>query len=79
MENGEKGYQPGPLTMTVESAGAALGVSRGTAYMLVNTGVIPHLHLGRRIVVPVKALEKLLAGGRQEPDAYHRQEGVGKK
>ncbi len=49
------------LTMTVEEAGEALGVSRATAYMLANTGRIPCIRLGdRRLVVPKAALLKML-------------------
>ena len=49
------------LTMTVEEAGRALGVSRATAYILANTGQIPVIRLGeRRLVVPRTALLKML-------------------
>jgi excisionase family DNA binding protein len=49
------------LTMTVEEAGEALGISRATAYLLANTGHIPVIRLGeRRLVVPKAALLKLL-------------------
>jgi excisionase family DNA binding protein len=50
------------LTMTVEEAAVALGISRGLAYDLVRRGELPHLRLGRRLVVPVRAIETLLAG-----------------
>lgn len=49
------------LTMTVEEAAVALGVSRATAYLLARTGAIPAIRLGeRRLVVPKAALERLL-------------------
>ena len=49
------------LTMTVEEAGEALGISRATAYLLANTGRIPVIRLGeRRLVVPKAALLKML-------------------
>jgi excisionase family DNA binding protein len=48
------------LTMSVEEAGRLLGISRGLAYVLVNRGDIPSIRLGRRIVVPRKALDRLL-------------------
>ena len=49
------------LTMTVEEAGEALGVSRATAYMLANTGRIPAIRISeRRLVVPRAALLKML-------------------
>ncbi len=50
----------GKLVLSVEAAGKLLGVSRPTAYKLAKAGQIPTLRLGRRIVVPKAALEKLL-------------------
>jgi excisionase family DNA binding protein len=47
------------IILTVEEAGALLGISRTLAYELVR-GEIPSLHLGRHVVVPVRALEALL-------------------
>ncbi len=53
------------LVLSVEEAGRRLGVSRGTAYMLARTGQLPTLRLGKRLVVPVRAIERMLdsAGG----------------
>ena len=49
------------LTMTIEEAGEALGISRATAYMLANTGRIPAIRISdRRLVVPKAALQELL-------------------
>ena len=49
------------LTMTVEEAGEALGISRATAYMLANMGRIPAIRISdRRLVVPKAALERML-------------------
>jgi excisionase family DNA binding protein len=50
------------LTMSVEEAGRALGISRGLAYELVARGELPALRLGRRWVVPRRALERMLEG-----------------
>lgn len=50
------------LTLTVEEAAVLLGISRGLAYEQVRLGVIPALRLGRRLVVPVRALEAMIAG-----------------
>lgn len=47
-------------TLTVTEAAEILGISRSSAYELVNTGDIPALRLGRRIVVPRAALDALL-------------------
>jgi excisionase family DNA binding protein len=46
--------------MSVEEASEALGISRSLAYELVRRGELPSLRLGRRIVVPVRALEDLV-------------------
>ena len=48
------------LTMSVEEASEALGISRSLTYELVRRGELPSLRLGRRIVVPVRALESLV-------------------
>ena len=50
-----------PLVYSVPEAGRLLSLSRATAYGLANQGVLPTLRLGRRLVVPKKALEQLLA------------------
>ena len=55
------------LTMTVEEAGAALGISRATAYMLVNTGRLPAIRISdRRIIIPIKAISELLASASKQ-------------
>ena len=48
------------LTLTVTEASRVLGISRGLAYSMVKTGEIPSIRLGRRILVPQRALELLL-------------------
>lgn len=48
------------LTVSVEEAARLLGISRGHAYALVNRREIPSLRLGRRIVVPLRAIDRLL-------------------
>ena len=46
--------------LSVEEAGALLGISRDLAYDLVATGELPSVRLGRRLVVPRRALEEAL-------------------
>ncbi|MHB8147683.1 MAG: helix-turn-helix domain-containing protein [Vulcanimicrobiaceae bacterium] len=47
--------------MTIEEAAQILGIGRASAYELARTGQIPVLKLGaKRLVVPRRALEKLL-------------------
>jgi excisionase family DNA binding protein len=49
------------LVWSVEEAGRRLGISRAHAYELVARGELPHVRLGRRLVVPKRAIEALLA------------------
>jgi excisionase family DNA binding protein len=48
------------LTLTVEEAAALIGISRAQAYRCVRSGQLRAVQLGRRIVVPVVAVEQLL-------------------
>ena len=48
------------LTLTVTEAAELLGISRALAYELAARGELPVLRLGRRIVIPRKALEALV-------------------
>lgn len=48
------------LTVTVEEAAELLGISRAFAYLLVARNELPSLRLGRRVVVPRRALDRLL-------------------
>ena len=55
--------------VSVEEAGRRLGISRGLAYRLATRGELPGvIRLGRRLVVSVVALERVLAEG-QRPAA----------
>ncbi len=49
-------------TITVAEAGRLLGLGRSSAYEAVRRGEIPSLSIGRRLVVPVPALARLLLG-----------------
>jgi excisionase family DNA binding protein len=48
------------LALSVEEAGALLGISRDLAYDLVARHELPSVRLGRRLVVPRRALEDTL-------------------
>lgn len=50
------------LVLTVTEAAGVLGISRAHAYELVARRELPALRLGRRIVVPRRALERLVNG-----------------
>jgi excisionase family DNA binding protein len=47
-------------TMTVEEAGALLGLSRGSAYEAVRRGEIPALRIGSRWIVPTVKVRAML-------------------
>jgi excisionase family DNA binding protein len=49
-----------PAVMTVDEVAVALRISRGLAFAAVRAGTIPHVRVGRRILVPRAALESLL-------------------
>jgi len=48
------------LTLTVEEAAHLLGISRGLAYELARSGKLPVIRLGRRLLIPRIALERML-------------------
>jgi excisionase family DNA binding protein len=48
------------MALSVEEAGALLGISRDLAYDLVASRQLPSVRLGRRLVVPRRALEEAL-------------------
>jgi len=47
--------------LTVEEVAAVLGISRGLGYEVVRSDELPSLRLGRRVVIPRRALDELLA------------------
>ena len=56
-----------PATMSVDAAARYLGISRSHAYDLVRAGELPHLRLGRRIVIPTRDLDALIDGATTRP------------
>lgn len=54
MENSER------LTYDVGTAAKLLGLSRNSAYLACLTGQIPHLKIGKRILIPKASLERML-------------------
>lgn len=56
-------------TYTVDEAGELLGIGRNTAYEAARRGEIPTIKIGRRLLVPRAALERMLAGDDRTPDA----------
>jgi len=48
------------LTLTVEEGAKLLGISRAFAYESVRRGDIPHIKIGRRLLIPKAKLNELL-------------------
>lgn len=48
------------LVLTVLEASRLLRISRGAAYEAVRRGQIPSVRIGRRLLIPVQALQALL-------------------
>jgi excisionase family DNA binding protein len=49
-------------TLTVEEAGRILGIGRNSAYEAAQRGEIPTIKIGKRLLVPVRRLQRLLDG-----------------
>ncbi len=56
-----------PLAVSVDEAGRLLSVSRDLVYDMVARRELVAVRLGRRIVIPVRALEDVLAGRETAP------------
>jgi excisionase family DNA binding protein len=54
--------EQGRLAYSIAEAAAMLGVGRTLAYAMAQSGELPTVRLGRRVVVPRAQLEQLLAG-----------------
>ena len=50
------------LTLTVDETAKILGIGRNSAYEAIARGEIPVVKVGKRLLVPKAALEKLLNG-----------------
>ena len=53
---------PSRLVLTVEEAADRLTLSRSAAYEGIRRGEIPSIRIGRRVLVPIAALERMVAG-----------------
>jgi len=49
------------LTYSVDEAAEVLGISRASAYEAIRKGEIPHIKIGKRILIPRVMLDDLLA------------------
>jgi excisionase family DNA binding protein len=48
------------LTLTIDEAARLLGISRPLAYKMVRLHQLPSIRLGKRLLIPRKALEEML-------------------
>ena len=55
-------------TLTVPEAAKVLGIGRSAAYEAARIGQIPTIRIGKRILVPVVAMEKMLAEAGATPE-----------
>ena len=62
MENEGETAKPMRRVVTVGEAAAILRISRGGAYQAVKTKQLPTIRIGRRLLVPLAALERMLDG-----------------
>jgi excisionase family DNA binding protein len=67
------------LTVSVTEAAELLGISRALAYELVARGELPSLQFGRRLVVPWRAIERLLASCEDTEATELPNAGVGRR
>jgi excisionase family DNA binding protein len=49
-------------TTTIDEAAQVLGISRNSAYAAAKRGEIPTVKIGRLLLVPITALDRLLSG-----------------
>ena len=63
------------LTLTVQEAATLLGIGRNSAYEAIKTGTLPSVQIGRRILVPRAALERMLMAPNETADGDHECEG----
>lgn len=60
------------LTVSIEEAAEILGISRALAYSVVARQELPGLKLGRRVVIPRRALDRMLDWNRPNPQRRQR-------
>jgi excisionase family DNA binding protein len=64
------------LVFTIAETAKMLGISRGTAYLLANSGGIPAIRVSkRRLIVPRKALEDFLSSAGRGKENQAMREG----
>ncbi|GHG01377.1 hypothetical protein GCM10017783_12040 [Deinococcus piscis] len=51
------------LTRRPEEVGHILGIGRNAVYELIRTGQLRSISIGRKILIPLAAIDEFLAGG----------------
>ena len=64
------------LVYKVEEARKLLRISRGSMYDAIHSGQIPSIRVGRRILIPRIALERLLGSNLSVRDGQEHQENI---
>ncbi len=52
-----------PLAVNVEEAGRLVGLSKHTIRAYIRKGILPAIHAGRRVLVPIVSLHRLARDG----------------
>lgn len=65
--------------LTIPEAAGILGIGRNQGYEAARSGQIPTIRIGRRLLVPRPAFERLLEEGTQERDARAEANASSKK
>jgi len=63
------------LTLTVQETATLLGIGRNSAYEAIKTGTPPSVQIGRRILVPRAALERMLMVPNETEGGDHDYQG----
>jgi excisionase family DNA binding protein len=69
MKDGLATTKPTPRVVTVEEAATILQISRGAAYQAAKTKQLPTIRIGRRLLVPLAALDRMLSGNTADSSA----------
>jgi excisionase family DNA binding protein len=62
MEQTSETAKPTPRVLSVAEAATVLQISKGAAYQAAKTKQLPTIRIGRRLLVPLAALDQMLAG-----------------
>lgn len=58
--------QPPRLTRKPEETGPMLGIGRCGVYALIRSGELRHIKVGRKILIPLSAIDEFLNGSASE-------------